>query len=585
MVRTTLSGLKKILIREQSEVLSAASVLMILALITKITGMFFTTLFARQFEASGSTDAFFLASVIPEAITTIILVGAISGSIIPIFMKLKESQGESAFIKSFTSTFNTSMLIFVIISIFVAIFAKQLIPLSLNIISNDNQLSSEQLEEVILMMRVMLVPQVILAISAFVSTTLNIYNRFIIPQLAPLLYNVGRILGVLIFVPLMDNSIWGVIVGTIFGALLHLLIQIPLLSYLNVSFFGLYINLKDKIFYEVISLGLPRIISLSAEQISVIVKSVIAFSLVGISLTGEGALTSYQYAIRLMSFPLLLFGTSFAIASFPSLSGLYAKGSKEKFSELANTLIQQVIFLAVPITVIFIVLRVPIVRLIFGILGGAFTWQATLQVSWVVLFFSLGLIFETTRATVLRIFYSIHNTIIPLLSSVFIVVIGIVTAMLFTNYLSNFNTFSIRSLTWDPNYFFNKGQGVAGVGGLGLSSSIVFTLEFVFLIFMLYRYKIIKSLKNFYFEISKKIFVGILMMLFCFAIAKIWEEVLNTAMTIQLIILTGTTMFSSGMIYIWLSYVFKIPEVEIFVTFGINLIQKLWQSIINLIKL
>ena len=194
MVKKTLSSLKNILTREQNEILSAAAMLMVLLFATKIVGMVFLTLVAKEFGASAETDLFYLASVIPETITNVILLGAISGSIIPIFVRIREKEGNSKFIDSFSSTMNLGMLVFIILSGIVMIFAKQLIPFAVELVQRDVPLTPTEIDTVVGMMRVLLIPQIILGASAFISSGLNIYQRFIVPQLAPLFYNVGRIL-------------------------------------------------------------------------------------------------------------------------------------------------------------------------------------------------------------------------------------------------------------------------------------------------------------------------------------------------------------------------------------------------------
>lgn len=572
MVRRTLTSIKNLLVKEQNEIISAAAMLMVLAFVTKITGMVFLTLFSRAFGTSDESDIFYLASILPETITNIILMGAISGSIIPIFIKIKEEKGEKLYLRSFSSTFNISMVCFALMSLIAAIFAKQLVPLAINMTESEKVLSPDQVDQVVLMMRVLLIPQILLAVSAFVSTTLNIYHRFIIPQLAPLFFNIGRIFGVLVLVPIMGNSVWGLVWGICIGSILHLAIQIPLLRHLNINIKVGFVDLKDRYFKQVLGLGIPRVLSLGAEQIAVIADSLIAF---GLTTVTYNPLSAYQLAIRLISFPLNLLGTSFAVAAFPSLSKLHAQGAVREFSLLTNRVINQILFLSIPVSVLFLVLRVPIVRLVYGILDGRFDWNDTLQVSWVVMFFSLGLMFEILRSAMFRVYYAVHNSIIPLLSSIFVVIFGIITGVMFTNYFSHFDTFSLRQITFNLGYFFEKSNGRAGVGGLALSSSLVFTLEFFFLLVMLKRLKVIDQLTPVFKEMGKKLLAGLIMLVVSYAMAKLWEEVLNTAKVLPLLMLTGTTMAFSLMLYIWTSFVFKISEVELFVGFIVRSIKKI----------
>ncbi len=569
MVKKTLSSIKSILTREQNEILSAAAMLMVLLLATKIVGMVFLTLVAKEFGASAQTDLFYLASVIPETITNVILLGAISGSIIPIFVHIREKDGDKKFIDSFSSTMNLGMLVFIILSSLVMVFAKHLIPFAIELVQRETPLTPEEIDTVVDMMRVLLLPQIILGASAFISSGLNIYQRFIVPQLAPLFYNFGRILGIVIFVPLMDYSIWGLVWGTVLGALLHLVIQIPLWRKLDISYRPFYINRKDKNFLHALRLGSPRILGLSVEEVARITDSLISFGLTA------GSLTAYQYAVRLTAIPLNLFGTSYAIASFPSLSKLWARGAKEEFELLVKKIINQVLFLAIPVSGIFLVLRVPIVRLVYGILGGNFTWEDTLQVSWVLMFFALGISLETLRSTIFRVYFAIHNSIIPLISSLFVLVFGIITGILFTNYFSHFSVFSITQLTFNWDFFLSKSDGALGVGGLALSSSLVFSLEFIFLLLFLRYLKVITKLSVLVKEMVIKIFAGLLMVIVAYVLAKFWEGVLQTEKTIQLIILTVVTATAAFCLYLLLCYILRIEEVNVFTRFLIRTAKKL----------
>ena len=550
---------KRLITAEQNEIVSAAGFLIVISMITKILGMFFLTLVAREFGASTETDLFYLASVLPETITNIILLGVISGSIIPIFINIKEKEGEDNFWNSFNSTLNISMLFFGLLALVAAIFSRQLIPLAVQLTQNTQNLTDMQINEVVWMMRIMLFPQIILGLRAFFSTWLNIYHRFIIPQLAPLFYNIGKLIGIILFVPLMNGSIWGLVWGSIVGAILHLLIQIPLLRHRDFNLKVMFIDFYDKNLKRVFKLGLPRVISLSMEQVAVIVDSLIALGLTA------GSLTAYQLAVRLISLPMGLFGGNFAIASYPTFAKLHANNERVKFSELFFKILNQIIYLTLPVAVIFVVMRVPIVRLIYGIFGGNFTWEDTLLVAGIVLFFSWGLIFEGLRTAMFRVYFAIHNSIIPLFSSMFVVVGGIITGILFSNYFSHFDQISLAHLEFNPQYFLSKGTGQAGAAGLALSSSLIFTLEFLFLFFVLYKKKVIMNVRKFVKSLMLKIIAATIMFVACFLMAKLWEEILNTTRTFQLIFLSLSTIVSSLMIYIWSSYMLRLEEADLFV--------------------
>ena len=569
MVKKTISSIRSILTREQNEILSAAAMLMVLMLATKIVGMVFLSLVSSQFGSSADLDNFFLASAVPEMITNIILLGAVSGTIIPVLIHIKEKEGEEHFARSFSTIMNVGMLAFIFLSILVMIFAKYTIPLAVELTQRGEDLTEADIKNVISMTRMLLIPQIILGISAFISSGLNIHHRFIIPQLAPLLYNLGKIIGIIFLIPVLDNKVWALVWGTLIGAVLHLLIQLPLWKQLKIGYRMTYFDIKDKNFKEAVKLALPRMLGLSVEEIARLADTLISFSLT------IGSLASYQYAVRLTAIPLNLFGTSYAIASFPSLSRLWANGSKEEFEILVRKIINQVLFLALPVSGLFIILRVPIVRLVYGILGGSFTWADTLQVSWVLMFFAIGISLETLRTTLFRIYFAIHNSIVPLISSVFVLIFGVITGILLTNYFSNFYEYSILKITFEPSYFFSRSDGPLAVGGLALSSSLVFSAEFFLLIFILRYKKVINNLRGLGKEMIIKLFATVVMMYSAYVMSKFWEEILQTDRTLQVIILTATTAITAFIIYLLTCKILRIEEVNVFMRFVIRTFKKL----------
>jgi putative peptidoglycan lipid II flippase len=556
MVRNTIKSIKNLLVREQNEILSAAALLMAIGLASKLVGMVYESIRAKIFGTTGPIENFLLASVLPEAITSIILLGAISGSIIPIFSKVAHNEDEEKLNRSFSNVMNVIILVFIVLSFVIVIYSRQLVPLAISISQPRNMPTDAAINEIVWMMRVMLISQVFLGVGALFSTWLNIKQRFVIPQLAPLFLHIGKIIGALIFVPLMNGSVWGLVWGMVLGGFFNVLVQIPLLKYLKFNWNIKLIDFKDIHLKESFKMGLPRMMSLAVEYIAVIVDSLIALSF--------SSLAVYNYAVRLIAFP-LSFGTSFAIASFPSFSKLRAMGKNEEFSKLFFKVINEVIYITLPLVVLFVILRIPIVRLIYGFGGGKWTWNDTLQVAWVVLFFALGAIFESLRSIMFRAYFSVKDTVVPFFSSIFVLVGGIVTGILFSNYFSHFDYFRLNAFTFNPEYFVTKGTGNYGAVGLALSSSLIFSLEFFILLFILWKKKVIIDLKGFMKGLLRKLLVGLIMLVVCYVLAKFWEEVLNTAKTIQLFILTATTSFASFSIYLLLSYVFSVDEVRIFI--------------------
>lgn len=591
--RQGFKSIKTMLFREQSRILSAATSLMILTLLTKFSGMLFTALIAQKFGASRPTDIFNAANTIPEMITTIILVGAVSGSVIPVLIKIRIKEGDESFSKFFNSLLNLGLITFIVLSIILIVFSHSLVGLAVEykVINPTDSFTPTELKQIGDIMRMLMVPQAILGVSAFVSSALNVYERFIIPSLAPLFYNLGRIIGVFVLVGLLNGSIYGVVWGAYIGAFAHLLIQLPLMRHLGINY-SFKIDFNRRYLRDIINLGVPRIISLAGEQVNLGVNSILAISL------HVGSLTAFGFGLSLISIPLSLFGATFAVAAFPSFSKFYEKSDMVAFSSLFRKIINQIFFLAIPATIVIIALRVPLTRLFFGILGGQFNWEDTRQVAWVIFFLSLGLPFETLRSFMYRIFYAMHDSKLPFVASFTVMVVGIMCSLGLVNYFSHYSGFSVGEIANDIYVFeYNKTEsfpyvddikvnseftdkltqrsdGTDAVGGLALSLGIVFTLEFMMLMVFLKLKNVIHDFNDVVLDILRKFLAGALMLAVSYSMFKFWENILSTTKTFNLLFLTGSTVFASLMFYLWISYVLRVNEVDMI----LDVIENQWKK-------
>lgn len=562
MVEKARKSLLHFLTKEQPNILSASFVMMFFMLLTKVMGLATKTIAVSRLGAE-EYGIFVAANTLPEILSTLLIFGTVTSVIIPILVEVKEQKGVNSLGTLFSSILNAALLGFISISLIIALTADTVTPFVLEKINPVNPFTDGQIAQIVGMMRILLVPQIILGISSFLSSTLNAFKRFVVPQLAPFFYNVGILFGVTVLIPALNDSAWGITWGVLIGSVLHLLIQLPLSSHLKIRY-RFVIDVYSKKLREAILVGLPRIISLAADQIAIGVDRILAIGL------GAASLGAYHLAVSLVSIPFSLFSNTFSVAALPQLSEEYARRDYKSFRNTFTKVFNQILFLTVPVAAILMVLRVPLVRLMYGIFGGEFTWENTLMVAWVVFFFTIGLIPEVLNVFLTRAFYAIHDTIRPLIVGVFIVTSGIVTGILFTNYFSHFDVFSLKTLTWNPEFFLEKSDGAAAVGGLALSSSIVYSSAFVLFITLLRR-RVGSFGPSFWRIAIQKVLFGIAMSVLMYTLFKSWDVVLNTAKTINVLILTLSTIIPGVSIYLWLSYMFKDPEID--------MIQKIWRTV------
>lgn len=233
------------------------------------------------------------------------------------------------------------------------------------------------------------------------------------------MYNIGIIIGVIYF------SRWwglaGLAWGVALGSFMHFAIQIPIVRRLGFSYQWI-IDLKDKGVRRIIKMMIPRTLTLVTVQINLIIITVIASTL------AEGSLTVFNIANNLQSFPLGLFAISFAIASFPTLSALSSEENRKEFAKNLTITARQILFFIIPVSILLIVLRAQIVRVIYG--TGKIGWEETILIFDVLAIFSISLFAQGLIPLFSRAFWALHDAKTPFLTSFASVIINIILAFL-----------------------------------------------------------------------------------------------------------------------------------------------------------
>lgn len=572
LVRKAIRNVADLLTKEQTEILKTATLLMIPSLLSKLLGNAYFILVSTQLGNGIEILDFNTANAIPEMLTNILLLGIVSAVVIPIFIEAKEHKGTERFIQVFNTMMTIVMATFLVVSVALMFFGSDLLHIFTNL---DNY--PGDVNRVLDMMRFLMIPNFILGISMFVASGLNVYHRIIVPQLAPLLFNVGKIFAVLILLPLMDYSPWALVVGILIGAVLHLTIQLPLVRMLGIRFEP-SLDLSDEYVQKIFTLAVPRGIAFAGEQFALLFsKSLVS----GVALLREAGgqvitvtgLTVFNYANALALVIPSLFGYSFAVASFPTISKLYANEKYEDVAEIVVKTLNQMFFLAVPFVIATVILRLPIVRLTFGLLPNtAFGREDTKLVGWVLLFLALGLLFTSGKWYLYRLFYAAKNTVTPLVVSLIALAITVVTAVLFTNLFSNASDLSLSAIDWfNLDHWLNRGSAEAAVGGASLGITIGTIFEF-FALTVLVDSKVVKlNFKALFEGLAKKAIPTISMTILMYLMFKTWDFLsfpidatpgFDGSTTVNLIILTSLTVGTSFMVYYLLCYLFQVEELR-----------------------
>jgi putative peptidoglycan lipid II flippase len=291
-------------------------------------------------------------------------------------------------------------LIFVVVLLLSALTALLATPVIEHLLAPDMAPAGQALT--VQLLRIMLIATVIFSVSGLLMGILNAHQHFLLPALAPILYNLGIIGGAVLLSPRM--GIGGVAVGVVAGALLHLLIQLPGLRGRGSHYVG-GLGWENPAVRQVARLMGPRVLGLAVTRVNFWVNTNLA------SAFGEGAVSALDYAMRVMLLPLGVVAQAVGIAAFPTFSELVAQGDLAAVRRTLAATLRSVVYLALPASAGLVILRVPIVELLFQ--RGEFTAQSTASVAWALAFYAVGLAGHAGLEIVVRAFYALHDTRTP----------------------------------------------------------------------------------------------------------------------------------------------------------------------------
>jgi putative peptidoglycan lipid II flippase len=397
--------IKKIFSGQINNITTAALLVALSSLISRFLGIFRDRILAGQFGAGDTLDIYYAAFRIPDLIFNLLVLGALSAGFIPIFTglindPLEKIKGIFAGEKNkeawrlANNILNIMMIGLAVLSLLGIIFAEPFIKLL------TPGFIGEKRDLTVALTRIMFLSPIFLGISGVIGGALQSFKRFFIYSLAPIFYNIGIIIGALYFVPLW--GIYGLAWGVVLGAGLHFLIQLPTAWHLGFKYKAI-IDFKDKNARRIWRMMVPRTLALAISQINFVVITIIASTLAG------GSLAIFNFANNLQSFPIGIFGISFATAVFPALSAFAF--NEKKLVENFSSALRQIFFFIIPSTVLLLTLRAQIIRVVLG--SGQFDWEDTVLTIHTLGFFSLSLFAQASIPLLVRVFYARHNSKTP----------------------------------------------------------------------------------------------------------------------------------------------------------------------------
>jgi len=521
-----------ILFKRQTTIISAATIMMLLVLASRLLGLVRDRLLAHFFTVN-ILDAYNSAFFLPDFIANILIVGAISVAFIPIFTSYLNAREEKEGWKVASYVLNLSFLFFVLISVFIFIFA--------NVIYQATPLRVDPGKLILTanLTRIILFGELLLIFGNFLTSVLQVFHRFIISAIAPVLYNLGIIVGILWLRPFF--GLYGVAIGVVLGGLLHVLVQLTLARSLGFKY-NFKFSLRDPGVLRILRLSLPRAASIAFAQAEWGVSLFLAL------LLSAGSAGVLGFAQDIQNFPIGIFGITFATAAFPTLSMEWSSGKLEDFKTTFLSTFQQILYLTIPVSVLFMVLRVPVIRIILG--SGVFDWSSTVATAVTMSYFAVGIFAQSGFFLLIRAFYSLHDASTPLKVSfwslIFHTAISIAAVAIF-------------------------GRSQIPVAYLGLAFALTGIFSFVILIYLLDRKVGGFDRFKLYLPAAKVLFSSMLMgvLLYLPLHLKIGnkyiiDQIIDTTRAFNLLLLTGAA-FAFGLgIYILLTWWLQSEELKTF---------------------
>jgi len=415
----------------------------------KIVGLLRQVLVARYFGLNAALDAYNAANKLPDLLFALISGGALAIAFIPILTATLSQDGRPATWRLFSRVAN---LAFVVTAAGAALMAAAALPLAQWVVAPGFTAAQQAL--VADLLRLNLLATLVFSISGLVMGALQAQQHFLLPAIAPVLYNAGQIIGLVVLSPRF--GIYGLAYGVILGALLHLAIQVPGLLRFRFRWTP-ELSLADPVVRRVLALMGPRVLTLGAISLVSIVTNNLASRL------GTGAISALAYGYQILQLPETVIGTAVGTALLPTMAEHVARGETVEFRRLLRRAAAILLALTIPATLLGLVLVRPAVKLVFE--GRAFTAQDSEYVILAARMYLLGLAGQSLIEIGSRAFYAYQDARTPLLLSA-------VTLIIFV------------------------GLGVAlspglGFASLALANSVAFTTEALLMGLILYRRRLL----------------------------------------------------------------------------------------------
>jgi len=350
--------------------LTRASLLLgFLFALDKVVAFVRSVIIARQFQLSSALDAFNVANNLPDLLFALISGGALAMAFIPLLTEYLTNKGRPAAWDLFSRVANLAFVVTAALAVVIAIFADQIVRAEIGIAPGFDASQQDLVSE---LMRLNLVATLVFSISGLVMAGLQANRHFLLPALAPLLYNLGQIFGATVLsptepyrigpvaLPAFGLGVHGLVYGVIIGAVLHLAIQAPALVKYGFRWTPA-LDVRNTGLLDALRLIAPRLLTMFGIQLMFIARDNLASRL-----QMTGAVSSLTYGWMIMQVPETLLGTAIATALLPTLSEYAARQDWAAFRETIEKAVRLLVALTLPVAAVIAAGMRPLAAVAFG---------------------------------------------------------------------------------------------------------------------------------------------------------------------------------------------------------------------------
>ncbi len=566
-----------------------------LIFLTKVVS-FFKLRAMSSLGATTEMDLFNAAFWIPDTIFSILIAGSVAAAVIPTFSSVKFADG----LKRLNSLFVTCFVVLVILlisTVSIVFLNTQFLAQGyissafIGVTEDAVSYSDSEISLLVNLIRILLLSPIFMGMSALISAYLQVRRKFFITNVASFSYAVFTTVGMYILGVVMGYGVIGFAVAVAIASFAHLCSQIPVL--VKTLEIEIWEPSKDigKL-WEIIKLGIPRVFTYIIVHLSSLVNNMISLGL------QAGALSIYNYALALHKFPPQIIAAAIGQVALPDLSEKHESGDEESFKDTFNSALRNVVFFIIPCVVVMVVLRVPIVRLVFEFEQ----WDTTVLTAWCLGLLSVSVLAQSIAQILLKALFAIKEVRFPLIVSIVGLLCGILFSFMFTRFLGNYNDWrpvvdSVIGSSSDAvvsdqvgviptiklyierlyAWFTIAGKSKYAVGGLALSFSLVYLVEVIVLGIGLQRRVKVITMEDTIKPIARMFFNGLIMLGVSYMIFKMSDFSLNTTRSLQVVILFISNVLIGACTYAVMSLWNDIHEFKVLLDKFHKLIDNYWK--------